>query len=206
MTKELKLRQAGGSVAATLPKDMADRLHLGAGDRVLAVIRGSAINQDGRSSGLTAPNGASQQAVIRQALANARVRPEEPLLVLPGDRFVVRSLAPQVTIGGGTVLDPFAGTGTTVEAAFRELESLQGALGRSTFAALKPLLPFSRNDYWELAELRQRVGVRGRADLADKRAGHRWFGTWTVVCTAAALLSHIAAAPSLVIYAAAEIP
>jgi putative addiction module antidote len=37
VTKELKLRQAGGSVAATLPKDMADRLHLGAGDRVLAV-------------------------------------------------------------------------------------------------------------------------------------------------------------------------
>ena len=37
MTKELKLRQAGGSVAATLPKDMADRLHLGAGDRVLAI-------------------------------------------------------------------------------------------------------------------------------------------------------------------------
>jgi len=37
MTKELKLRQAGGSVSATLPKDMAARLHLGAGDRVLAV-------------------------------------------------------------------------------------------------------------------------------------------------------------------------
>ncbi|HEX4891831.1 MAG TPA: AbrB/MazE/SpoVT family DNA-binding domain-containing protein [Hyphomicrobiaceae bacterium] len=37
MTKKLKLRQAGGSVAATLPKDMADRLHLSVGDRVLAV-------------------------------------------------------------------------------------------------------------------------------------------------------------------------
>jgi putative addiction module antidote len=37
VTKELKLRQAGGSVAATLPKDMADRLNLGVGDRVLAV-------------------------------------------------------------------------------------------------------------------------------------------------------------------------
>jgi putative addiction module antidote len=37
MTKEVKLRQAGGSVAATLPKDMADRLRLGPGDRVLAV-------------------------------------------------------------------------------------------------------------------------------------------------------------------------
>jgi selenocysteine-specific elongation factor len=36
----------------------------------------------------------------------ARIRPEEPLVVLPGDRFVVRSLAPQITIGGGTVLDP----------------------------------------------------------------------------------------------------
>ena len=37
MTKELKLRQAGGSVAATLPKDMVERLHLGVGDRVIAV-------------------------------------------------------------------------------------------------------------------------------------------------------------------------
>ena len=42
------------------------------GDRVLAVIRGSALNQDGRSSGLTAPNGPAQEAVIRAALANAR--------------------------------------------------------------------------------------------------------------------------------------
>ncbi len=36
----------------------------------------------------------------------ARIRPEEPLVVLPGDRFVLRALTPQVTIGGGTVLDP----------------------------------------------------------------------------------------------------
>ena len=37
MTKEVTLRQSGGSVSATLPKDMAARLHLEAGDRVLAV-------------------------------------------------------------------------------------------------------------------------------------------------------------------------
>ncbi|MEM9304045.1 MAG: beta-ketoacyl synthase N-terminal-like domain-containing protein, partial [Pseudomonadota bacterium] len=43
------------------------------GDRVLAVVRGSAINQDGRSGGLTVPNGPAQQAVIRAALADARV-------------------------------------------------------------------------------------------------------------------------------------
>ena len=37
MTRGLKLRKAGGSISATLPKDMADRLHLQAGDDVLAV-------------------------------------------------------------------------------------------------------------------------------------------------------------------------
>jgi acyl transferase domain-containing protein/acyl carrier protein len=45
------------------------------GDNVLAVIRGSAINQDGRSNGLTAPNGPSQISVIRAALADARIEP-----------------------------------------------------------------------------------------------------------------------------------
>ncbi|MEU6996367.1 type I polyketide synthase [Streptomyces sp. NPDC046465] len=47
------------------------------GHNVLAVIRGSAINQDGTSNGLTAPNGQAQQRVIRQALANARLSPED---------------------------------------------------------------------------------------------------------------------------------
>ena len=37
MTKEVTLRQAGGSVSATLPKDMAARLRLEPGDKVLAV-------------------------------------------------------------------------------------------------------------------------------------------------------------------------
>ena len=37
MVKDVKLRQAGGSVSATLPKDMAERLHLAAGDRVWAI-------------------------------------------------------------------------------------------------------------------------------------------------------------------------
>ncbi|KAK1178064.1 type I polyketide synthase [Streptomyces sp. NBS 14/10] len=47
------------------------------GHQVLAVIRGSAVNQDGASNGLSAPNGPSQQRVIRQALANARLDPAD---------------------------------------------------------------------------------------------------------------------------------
>ncbi|WNZ21413.1 SDR family NAD(P)-dependent oxidoreductase [Leptolyngbya sp. NK1-12] len=46
---------------------------LAAGDRIWSLICGSAVNQDGRSSGLTVPNGPAQQAVIRQALANAGI-------------------------------------------------------------------------------------------------------------------------------------
>ena len=41
------------------------------GHEVLAVVRGSAVNSDGASNGFTAPNGLSQQRVIRQALAAA---------------------------------------------------------------------------------------------------------------------------------------
>jgi phthiocerol/phenolphthiocerol synthesis type-I polyketide synthase D len=43
------------------------------GDRVLAVIRGSALNQDGRSNGLTAPNAPAQRDVIARALRSADV-------------------------------------------------------------------------------------------------------------------------------------
>ncbi|MCC5622346.1 type I polyketide synthase [Nostoc sp. CHAB 5715] len=50
---------------------------IAAGYPILAVIKGSAVNQDGRSSGLTVPNGPSQQAVIRQALANSTVEPAD---------------------------------------------------------------------------------------------------------------------------------
>jgi polyketide synthase len=47
------------------------------GDTILAVLRGSAVNHDGRSSGLTVPNPQAQQDVIRRALAQGGVAPAE---------------------------------------------------------------------------------------------------------------------------------
>ncbi|WP_241727037.1 type I polyketide synthase, partial [Dietzia sp. SLG310A2-38A2] len=47
------------------------------GDVVLAVIKGSAVNSDGRSNGMTAPNPDAQVAVLRQAYADAGVDPKD---------------------------------------------------------------------------------------------------------------------------------
>jgi acyl transferase domain-containing protein/SAM-dependent methyltransferase len=67
------VRGEGSAVVVLKPLSAA----LADGNRILAVIRGSAINQDGRSAGLTAPNGPAQEAVIREALKVAGVAPQE---------------------------------------------------------------------------------------------------------------------------------
>lgn len=51
------------------------------GDQVLAVIRGSAFNHDGRSAGLTVPNASAQEALLREALQRADATPDEVAFV-----------------------------------------------------------------------------------------------------------------------------
>lgn len=46
-----------------------------AGDHIYAVIRGTAVNQDGQSDGLTVPSGDAQQKLMRQACAKAGIAP-----------------------------------------------------------------------------------------------------------------------------------
>ncbi len=61
----------GAVVLKRLSDALADR------DPILALIRGSATNQNGRGNGLTAPNGRAQEALIRKALGSAGVTPDQ---------------------------------------------------------------------------------------------------------------------------------
>ncbi|KAI5918973.1 hypothetical protein F4810DRAFT_530343 [Camillea tinctor] len=47
------------------------------GDPIHAVIRGTAVNHDGRSASLTAPSGSAQQRLVRTALSAARLQPDD---------------------------------------------------------------------------------------------------------------------------------
>ena len=47
------------------------------GDKIHAVLKSVAVNQDGKTNGLTAPNGESQKEVIKKALQEANLSPEE---------------------------------------------------------------------------------------------------------------------------------
>ncbi|MFK0248772.1 SDR family NAD(P)-dependent oxidoreductase [Amycolatopsis azurea] len=64
-------RGEGCGVVVLRPLKAARR----AGDRVLAVIRGSAVNSDGRSNGLVAPSPGAQAALLRDAYAASGVEP-----------------------------------------------------------------------------------------------------------------------------------
>ncbi|ORB76014.1 polyketide synthase [Mycobacterium scrofulaceum] len=73
---------------------------LRAGRRVVAEVRATAVNQDGRSAGLSAPSGEAQVRLFRRAMTQAGIRPEEVGMVEGhgtgtrlGDRTELRSLA-----------------------------------------------------------------------------------------------------------------
>ncbi len=65
----------GEGAGVVVLKRLADALR--DGDRILAVVAGSCVNQDGKTSGITVPNGPAQEEAVRRALAQARLRPAD---------------------------------------------------------------------------------------------------------------------------------
>ncbi|RPJ17495.1 MAG: polyketide synthase, partial [Chloroflexi bacterium] len=104
------------------------------GDNVLALIRGAAINHDGKSSGLTVPNGQAQQAVIQAALADSGgIEPHQVQFVEThgtgtqlGDPIEVRALA--AALGKGRSADQPLLLGS-VKANIGHLEAAAGMAG-----------------------------------------------------------------------------
>ncbi|MCW7538528.1 SDR family NAD(P)-dependent oxidoreductase [Aquabacterium sp. A7-Y] len=112
-------------------KRLADAL--ADGDRIHALIKGSAINHDGHSSGLTVPNGSAQEAVIRAALRRAGLTPGDVSYVEAhgtgtrlGDPIEARALA-AVFAEGHDVEHPLQLGG--VKANLGHLEAAAGIAG-----------------------------------------------------------------------------
>ena len=159
------------------------------GNTVLAVIRGSAVNQDGRTSGLTVPNGPAQEALIREALAHARVESARVSYVEAhgtgtalGDPIEVRALA--AALGPGRAPDRPVAIGS-VKTNIGHLEAAAGiaSLIKVTLALRYRELPASLhfktpNPHIPWAELPVEVMVeRRRWDGSDPRiAGVSSFG------------------------------
>ena len=162
------------------------------GAEVLAVIRGSAVNNDGDSNGLTAPSGPAQTAVIRQALASAGLEPDQVGYVEAhgtgtrlGDVIEVRALAE--AMGARPREHPLL-LGS-VKSNIGHLEAAAGVAGvikvvlalrhrqvpASLHAAtLNPHLPWAELPVEVVTALRDwpgRVPVAGPAGTAERRIG-----------------------------------
>ncbi len=97
---------------------------------ILAVLRGTAVNHDGASSGLTVPSGPAQQEVIRAALADARVRPEEVGYIEAHGTGT--ALGDPIEVGA---LDAVVGSGAANRAARLAVGSVKSRIGHLEAAA-----------------------------------------------------------------------
>jgi acyl-CoA synthetase (AMP-forming)/AMP-acid ligase II/3-oxoacyl-(acyl-carrier-protein) synthase/acyl carrier protein len=149
-------------VLKPLTNALADR------DPIYAVIRGGAVNQDGRTSGLTVPNPRAQEAVLRAAYRRAGVDPAEVDYVeahgtgtLLGDPVEAKALASVVGAGRPKERPCLIGS---VKTNVGHLEAAAGIVGLIKVALalhrreLPPSLHFARaNPHIPFADLGLRV-------------------------------------------------
>jgi len=171
------VRGEGGGVVVlkTLSRAIAD------GDRIHAVIRGSAVNNDGASNGMTAPSRAAQEAVLRQAYGRAGVRPDAVQYVEAhgtatplGDPIEARALG--AVLGAGRPAEAPLLVGS-VKTNVGHLEGAAGMVGLIKAAlaiehrVVPPSLNFeSPNPHAPLAELGLAVPTAARPWPAPERA------------------------------------
>ncbi len=100
------------------------------------------------------PDGPSGQRIGQLAARMAPAQAErirrywelQAFVVVEAERAMIDEAEGDVSLDRGAIL-----------AALDEAEAIKHTLGRTTFAQLYRLLPFSKNDYWEVSELRQRL-------------------------------------------------
>lgn len=139
----------GEGCSTVVLKRLSDALR--DGDRVLAVVRGSATNQDGRSNGLLAPNPAAQMAVLRSAYASAGIAPHEVDFVeahgtgtLLGDPIEARALG--TVLGRGRPADAPLLIGA-IKTNLGHLEAAAGMTGflKTVMAVQRATIPKNRD-------------------------------------------------------------
>jgi acyl transferase domain-containing protein/acyl carrier protein/NADP-dependent 3-hydroxy acid dehydrogenase YdfG len=69
----------GEGCGAVVLKRMEDAVR--DGDSIYAVVKGSAVMQDGKSASLTAPNGLAQELMLKKALSDARLSPTDVCVI-----------------------------------------------------------------------------------------------------------------------------
>ncbi|HXV37917.1 MAG TPA: beta-ketoacyl synthase N-terminal-like domain-containing protein [Myxococcota bacterium] len=96
------VRSEGAALVVLKPYARA----LADGDRIYAIVRATAVNQDGRTNGLTVPNGDAQQQLVREACRLAGIEPRELQYVeahgtgtLVGDPIEARALGTALAEG-----------------------------------------------------------------------------------------------------------
>lgn len=177
------VRSEGCGVLLLKPLSAAQR----DGDRIHAVIRGSAVGQDGRTTGLTVPNGPAQEAVIRAALDDAGLVPDDIGLIEAHGTGT--SLGDPIEIGAlGRVFGVERERPLLVGAVKTNLGHLESAAGVA--GVIKAVLsvregvvpgnlhfstPSSRID-WSAASLEVPTSERRWEGAAPRRAGVSSFG------------------------------
>lgn len=145
---------------------------IASGDRVIALIRGSAINQDGRSTVLTAPNGVAQEKLIREALSNAGVAPERVVYVEAHGTGTALGDPIEVDALGAALAAPGAGPCYlgSIKANIGHLEAAAGVVGLIKaalvlhYGEIPPQPHFDKpNPHLQLGGTRLKIAVSSQA-------------------------------------------